>query len=793
MPLKNGYAVIFRMMWSTAAMFAVVLLVFGAYVYTEKQIDRANELRQNTYQLADQLHQSVDDQTGMAQAYVVTGEPRFKRYHQDIRDIRDGKLIRPEAYFLIYWDNVLANPVVPHPKDGQAIALLDVMRKAGFTDTELAMMADAKAKSDALSRFEIEVMALAESAGTDAVDVAEAKRQKARAMLHGDVYLKARAGIMNPINQFFIQVDTRTLAAVHQAENIAFWFRVLFICTILSALFMLWQIFSRLRVTLGGSLNDVHAQILRIGRGDFCAAIALAPGMEDSVMAGLAAMQIKLNAFETERKASELALQSSQARLNSIFDSSPDAMLISDMHGVIVMANQQIERLLDYTVDELIGQSIEMLVPERFRAGHTALRAKFGALASARRMGDGREIKVRRKDGTGCDVEITLNRIETDQGLLVVSALRDITEQKQVEAELRIAAAAFQSQEGMVVTDCNGVILRINAAFTRLTGYDAEDAVGRTPSILKSGRHDKEFYRAMWESIRDHDIWQGEVWDRRKNGEIYPEWLTISAVRDENGNVSHYIGTHADISQKKAAEAAQAANQAKSEFLSSMSHELRTPLNAILGFAQLLEYDETLNADQQDNVAEVLRGGRHLLELVNELLDLAKIESGRIDLSIGPVCLADLAEECFHLTQPLVKGKQITLRMDVPANVLVCADHMRLKQILLNLLSNAIKYNREQGGVHLRAELVSAVLARISVGDTGVGISAEHVKSLFQPFNRLAAENSNIEGTGIGLSIVRKLVELMGGGIGVDSQIGVGSTFWIELPVAEAIETKENI
>ncbi len=261
-------------------------------------------------------------------------------------------------------------------------------------------------------------------------------------------------------------------------------------------------------------------------------------------------------------------------------------------------------------------------------------------------------------------------------------------------------------------------------------------------------------------------------------------------ARDGQQMPLRMIGIHSDISAQKVAQAAlvdaretaERANQAKSDFLSSMSHELRTPMNAILGFAQIMQYDSTLPAEHLDNVQEILKGGHHLLALINEVLELAKIESGTVDLLLEPVMLAGLVADCQSLIQPLAGARRITLRMAVPSDATVFADPMRLKQALLNLLSNAVKYNRAGGDVHVDVQAVAPQRLRLTVTDSGVGIAPEHMALLFQPFSRLGAEHGSIEGTGIGLTITRRLVEMMGGAMGVDSQVGVGSAFWIELP-----------
>ena len=241
------------------------------------------------------------------------------------------------------------------------------------------------------------------------------------------------------------------------------------------------------------------------------------------------------------------------------------------------------------------------------------------------------------------------------------------------------------------------------------------------------------------------------------------------------------------------AEAARA-NKAKSEFLSAMSHELRTPLNAILGFAQLLrDYsDAQLTEDQKTNIEHVINGGHHLLNLVNEILDLAKIESVGFDLSLEPINLVQAIRQSLAIAKPLADQRNISLNIspDIPAKILVQADLNRLKQVLLNLISNAIKYNRDKGSVTIAANLTGGGRARITVSDTGPGIPAESHDEVFLPFSRLGVESSKIEGTGIGLTISRQLIENMAGDLDFDSTLGEGSTFWLELPLAESASSQ---
>ncbi len=351
--------------------------------------------------------------------------------------------------------------------------------------------------------------------------------------------------------------------------------------------------------------------------------------------------------------------------------------------------------------------------------------------------------------------------------------------------------------------DLELTITEWNNAAEKIFGYTHKEALNDNVMRLILPRENEA--EQLGELLLNYKSISGKVIENKtKSGEvIFCEWY-ITTLTDDKKEIVGMAAMALDVTDKKqnetaiikSKEEAEKANQAKSDFLSSMSHELRTPLNAILGFTQLLTYEKALTEKQQSHISEISNAGNLLLELVNQILDLARIEKGHLQLSMEKVTLVDCFNECSSMISPLAEKRHLSLNINTETSGYVIADYTRLKQVMLNLLSNAIKYNTENGSVSLKVLQKENGIVRICIIDTGTGISTEMLNEIFQPFNRLNAA-STIEGTGIGLSISKQLVEMMNGEIGVSSKLNEGSEFWVELTgslnIMTAIEKESKL
>jgi PAS domain S-box-containing protein len=424
----------------------------------------------------------------------------------------------------------------------------------------------------------------------------------------------------------------------------------------------------------------------------------------------------------------EEELRESEALKSAILESALDAIITMDSEGRILEFNPAAETTFGYKREEIIGRSLaNALIPPGFREMH--IRAYENCLEKgfSDKLNQRLEVSAMRANGEEFPVEVAIHRISRHDQETFTGFVRDISERKRAEAELRASQAQLQ----------------------------------RAHDELEQRVHE-----------RTQEL---EETNRALNTEIAERQIAMGALRDIVGQL------------EIAKEEAERANSAKSEFLSRMSHELRTPMNSIMGFAQIMEMTAP-EGRQAHRINQILKAGQHLLHLINEVLDLSRVESGRLSLMPEPVSVGAAIDTAVDLIRPLCQQRDVTVIHDAGRceKIFVTADHQRLAQVLLNLLGNATKYNRHGGTIQIVCDSSKPGWIRLSVRDSGVGIAAADLPRLFVPFERLSATAGSVEGTGLGLALSKRLVEAMGGSMGVESAVGLGSTFWLELPAAGA-------
>ncbi len=527
----------------------------------------------------------------------------------------------------------------------------------------------------------------------------------------------------------------------------------------------------------------------------------------------------------TARKRAEEALLQAGALQNAIFNSANFSSIATDARGVIQIFNVGAERMLGYAAVDVVDKitPADISDPQELIARAKALSLELAApitpgfealvFKASRGIEDIYELTYIRKDGSRLPAVVSVTALRNDAGGIIGYLLigTDNTARKQVEAEQQQLDQRLRDQQfytrsliesnidALMTTDPRGIISDVNKQMEALTGCTRDELIGAPfkDYFTDPNRAEAGIKLVLSESkVTDY-----ELTARARDGKETVVSYNATTFHDRARKLKGVFAAARDVTERKRFEstlqqnnleleraraAAEKANLSKSDFLSSMSHELRSPLNAILGFAQLINSESPPPSPvQKANIDQILRAGWYLLELINEILDLAQIESGKLALSPEPTSLSEVMLECQAMIDP--QGQKRGIRMTFPqfnTPQFVSADRTRLKQVLINLLSNAIKYGQANGAVVVECVTSTPERVRISVKDTGAGLPPEKLMQLFQPFNRLGQERSAEEGTGIGLVMSKRLVELMGGEIGVESTVGVGSVFWFELSSA---------
>ena len=531
----------------------------------------------------------------------------------------------------------------------------------------------------------------------------------------------------------------------------------------------------------------------------------------------------------TARKQAEEALVRAGALQMAIFNSANFSSIATDAQGVIQIFNVGAERMLGYAAADVVNKitPADISDPDEVIERAESLSLEFDAAISpgfealvfkaSREIEDIYELTYIRQDGSRFPAIVSVTALRDVQdgiiGYLLIGT--DNTARKQVEEQQELLDQSLRDQQfytrsliesnidALMTTDPRGIISDVNQQMESLTGCTRDELIG---APFKNYFTDpKRAEAGIKRVLREGKVTNYELTVLARDGKETVVSYNATTFYDRDRNLKGVFAAARDVTDRKQFEhtlqennielesakgAAEKANLAKSEFLSSMSHELRTPLNGVLGFAQLMESaTPPPSPSQQRSIQQILKGGWYLLRLINEILDLAMIESGKVTVSAEPMCMAEVLQDCGVLVGPQATRRSVELRLpDFDQPCYIHADLTRVKQVMINLLSNAIKYNRPGGSVTVRCEHHGDQRVRMYVKDTGVGLSEEQIAQLFQPFNRLGQEQSTEEGTGIGLVVTKQLVELMGGQIGVESALGVGTEFWVEFPASQRPE-----
>ena len=478
-------------------------------------------------------------------------------------------------------------------------------------------------------------------------------------------------------------------------------------------------------------------------------------------------------------------------QLSKGIEQSPASIIITDISGNIEYANSKFTEISGYTLDEIKRQN-----PQILQSGYTSTR-EYQKLWDTISSGNEyhTELQNRKKNGELYWESVLISPIRDEAGAIInyMAIKEDITNRKKTDLEiLKLSVAIEQNPASVVITDTNGVIEYVNNKFEAVTGYPRQELIGKIIRILRPGHTSDEIYVEIWNNLFAGEIWKGEHQNRTKNKEIYWESVLISPIKNQEDKITNFVVLSENISERKkmekdlvdAKEKAEESDRLKSAFLANMSHEIRTPLNSILGFSDLLTAHD-LDADSRRDFANLINSsGNNLLSIINDILDISKIEAGQITLIKNEFSAYQLASEIHKEYSYKAISKGIEFKLKTQSNIpelIIRSDETRIKQVLINFVGNALKFT-SKGYIELGVELIQNNI-QFYVKDTGIGIPREYHEKVFDRFRQVeAAQTRKYGGNGLGLAITKNLAELLGGRIWLESEQNIGSTFYFSLP-----------
>lgn len=508
-------------------------------------------------------------------------------------------------------------------------------------------------------------------------------------------------------------------------------------------------------------------------------------------MAADIAFSLEFNEQEEQRKQAETKLAESEKHFRLFYENAPILYQSLDVEGNIIEVNDMWLKTLGYQCEEVAGHSIKEFLSEESIGVFQEVFPKF--LSTGRVHNVEYELVSKKKEKVVVVVEGLIATDKSGKFQLTHCVLHNVTERRHAEQQIRLLGRSVeQSPVSVMITDLDGRLMYVNPKFTEVTGYSREEAIGKNPSILKSGEHPPSFFKKLWDTILSGNEWRGEFRNKKKNGEIYWDSSTISPILNEKGNIAYFVGVQEDVTEKKklhdelvkAKEKAEESDRLKSAFLANISHEIRTPMNGILGFMDLLSEPELEESTKNRYIGIINKSGERLMTTINDIIEISKLEAGQLQVQISDVDISAVMDYLFGFFKHQADEKGIQLKVNnrlSGMDTIIKTDRQKLEGVLVNLIRNAIKFTRK-GFIEFGNRLENGQLL-FYVRDSGMGIPADRLEAIFDRFVQADLKLTRpYEGSGLGLSIAKGYTELLGGKIEVESEEGKGSTFYFSIP-----------